>query len=190
MTRDFASKSKKRSNATRFTDNKQESISSFKTILMSLLLGVAITLVGVYFYLSEPTEKAVAEETTQPATKPSAKTRYKAVPQDEVQQNDFSFHDELKDKEVEVEVSEISQDATTSDTTYIMQCASFTSNARAEEVKAKIALAGFEAWIRTTTADSGKTHYRVTLGPYKSKRQAVRDRHALERNNINGCAIW
>lgn len=158
---------------------------------MSLALGVAITLTAVYFYQSSPSTTEVADETPikQPE-KPSAKSRYKAVPPEDIKDNDFSFHDELKDKEVIVDVPEINQEQPTSEKTHIMQCASFTSQARAEEAKAKIALAGFEAWIRITKSNSGINQYRVTLGPYTSKRQAVRDRHELERNNINGCMIW
>ena len=191
MTRDFASKSKKRSNATRFKENQQESISNFKTILMSLAFGVAITLTAVYFYQSSPsTTEERAETPAKQPEKPSAKSRYKAVPAEDVEQTDFSFHNELKDKEVIVDVPDTNQERPISEKTHIMQCASFTSPARAEQAKANIALAGFEAWIRITKSDRGINQYRVTLGPYTSKRQAVRDRHELERNNINGCMIW
>jgi len=190
VTRDFASKSKKRTNATRFKESKQESISNFKTILMGLSLGVVITLIAVYYYLSPASEDTATETVEKTPEKPSAESRYKAVPAEEVVGSDFSFHEELKDKEVEVEVPDLPEAQAKSDRTYIMQCGSFTQRNRADEVKAKIALTGLEAWIRSTTSESGKVWHRVTLGPYESKRQAERDRHELQRNNLHTCVIW
>ena len=189
MTRDFASKNKKRSNATRFKENAKESTNSFNTMIMGLVLGIVIALIAVYYYQSTPEEapQKVVEEIPK---KPSGKNRYKAIPAEEVEQSDFSYHEELANKTVEVEVQSLPEAPDNTGKTWIMQCSSFTDGARADKARAEIALAGLESWIRQTKDNAGKTWYRVVLGPYQSKRQAERDRHELQRNRIDGCVIW
>ena len=189
MPKDYAAKKSKRRNATRIEDV-ADSQGSFKIILMSTVFGVVLTLTGVYFYQNssdtqqEP-EQVIAQETK---PKPSAKTRYKAVPAEEID-NEFSYHESLKNKKIEVETPELPQTTNSSERRYIMQCGSFRSNADAERLRAQIGMNGFQARINKTSEQNG-IWYRVQIGPYTSKRQADSDRHQLERNNVNGCIIW
>jgi cell division protein FtsN len=87
----------------------------------------------------------------------------------------------------EVEVDVAKQEA--SDKRYLMQCASFKTRAQAEEMRAKIAFQGLEAQIRRSSGDNGDW-FRVILGPYDSKRDAERNKHALRKANITTCQIW
>ena len=91
----------------------------------------------------------------------------------------------LSDSEVQVEVKE----QQLSSKPYLMQCGSFRQNGQAEEMKARIALQGLEAQVRSSEGKNG-LWYRVILGPYLSKRAAEVDRHKLRRIDITTCRIW
>lgn len=189
MTRDFASNSSKRSSATRFKESNKESNTNFVVMILSLVLGIIVTLGAVYFYQNSPQETPPKEVAQEPE-KPSAKTRYKAVPADEVKEPEFKFHSELRDKTVDVEVEEQPETKSVSNKTSIMQCGSFKEVSRAENQKAKLAMAGFEATINVTKSSTGHNQYRVRLGPYKSSRKASQDRRAIQRDADILCEIW
>lgn len=76
-----------------------------------------------------------------------------------------------------------------SDRRYLMQCASFRDKRQAEEMQATIAFQGLEPQVRASNGSNG-LWYRVILGPYELKRAAEKDRHTLQRININTCQIW
>ena len=98
-------------------------------------------------------------------------------------EEEWEFIDSLPEFSVEVDAT----GPVKSDREYIMQCGSFKTQGRAEELKARLALQGFEA--RVIVSNGGKW-YRVVLGPYESKREAESDRHILRRAKIQGCKIW
>ncbi len=189
MTRDFASKSKKRSNATRFNESVKESNTNFVVMILCLVLGIAITLTAVYFYYNAPTE-APTQTVAEIAKPPSAKNRYKAVPADEIEESEFEYHKELPKKKIEIEVEPLPEIKSNATQTYVMQCGSFRQMSRAENLKAQIALTGFEARIRSSRNDEGHLWHRVVLGPYQSKRLADQDRHDIQRNTDIDCRIW
>ena len=188
MPKDYATKKTKRRNATRFEDV-GESSGSLKTILFSTIFGITLTLVAVYFYQNSKPVETETKVTEEPKEKPSAKTRYKAVPAEELEENEFSFHKELEEKTIEVEPPDLPKPAVDKTRRYIMQCGSFRKISAAEQLRAQIGMNGFEARIKTTS-ENNSTWHRVQIGPYESKRQAESDRHQLERNNINNCRIW
>ncbi|MBT8449080.1 MAG: SPOR domain-containing protein [Gammaproteobacteria bacterium] len=188
MPKDYATKKPKRRNATRFEDVGDPQ-GSFKIILFSTVFGIVLALVAVYFYQNEEPAESITVETTQPKPKPSAKTRYQAVPAEDVESNEFSYHESLENKTVVVETPELPTLSERSTRRYVMQCGSFRTINAAENLRAQIGMNGFEARIKTSSEKNGTWH-RVQIGPYESKRQAERDRHQLERNNVNQCRIW
>lgn len=98
-------------------------------------------------------------------------------------EEEWEYIDALPEASVEVDAT----GPVESDREYIMQCGSFRTPERAEELKARLAFAGFES--RVIESNGGKWH-RVVLGPYQNKRDAERDRHTLRRNDIQRCKIW
>jgi len=187
VAKDFAKSNKKRKSASRL-DSKEtgSSIQGWIWLVAGLLIGIFIS---TFLYIQYQTTE------TKPVTKvktptQSAKSRYKAVPAEEATESDFSFHNELENKTVEVPVEKSIPEKNTTHKNYIMQCGSFRNEASAETLRAQIAMNGFEANIKKTAEKSGQHWYRVVLGPYSSKRLAERHRHQLERNNINNCRIW
>jgi len=187
MSKDFAKKSKKGKSASRLDSQKTPNpIPVWIWLLAGLIFGVFAT---VFLYIQyQPTAvvKPVSKVESKP---PSAKSRYKAVPAEEVSESEFNYHNDLENKTIEVTVEEPLPDSKAEKRKFIMQCGSFRKEASAEKLRAQIALTGFEATIKETIEKNGLWH-RVVLGPYSSKRVAERERHQLQRNNINNCQIW
>lgn len=75
------------------------------------------------------------------------------------------------------------------DRRYILQAGSYKSDRDAEEMKARLALAGFEAVIQRVNIRYKGTYYRVRMGPYDSKRKVLLDRKRLGKLGINALAI-
>ncbi|MFC4700501.1 SPOR domain-containing protein [Glaciecola siphonariae] len=100
-------------------------------------------------------------------------------------EEEWAFIDALPEYSVEVDIP----DEVASDRKYIMQCGSFRTTERAEELRAKLALQGFEAQMLQSDGQNGRW-YRVVMGPYERKRAAERDRHQVRRANINNCKIY
>ncbi len=187
MPKDFAKKSKKRKSASRLdNENIANPIPIWIWLLAGLILGVFAT---VFLYIQyQPTAvvKPVSKVESKP---PSAKSRYKAVRAEEISESGFNYHNDLENKTIEVTVEEPLPDSKAEKRKFIMQCGSFRKEASAEKLRAQIALTGFEATIKETIEKNGLWH-RVVLGPYSSKRVAERERHQLQKNNINNCQIW
>jgi len=96
-------------------------------------------------------------------------------------QPNWEYEDALKTREIEVDIpAEKAQQRS-----YQMQCGSFRKQGDAESLKARIAFQGLNSQVRKTG-----NWYRVILGPYERKRLAEKQRHKLQRANINGCQIW
>lgn len=145
-------------------------------ITVSLVVGFAVFLYSIKDkgaeQLLEAPESTV-KEVEQPLGLPN-------IPEEE-----WEFFELLPQQTVTVEEKE----QQVSDRRYLMQCASFRVKQQAEEMKAKIAMQGLESQVRASDGSNGRW-YRVILGPYELKRVAEKDRHTLQRININTCQIW
>jgi cell division protein FtsN len=114
-------------------------------------------------------------------TKPSLERE----PLPELGEEEWAFIDALPEYSVEVDIPEVEA----SDKQYIMQCGSFRTTDRAQELRAILAMQGFEAQMLQSDGQNGRW-YRIVLGPYDRKRAAERDRHQLRRANVNSCKIY
>ena len=70
----------------------------------------------------------------------------------------------------------------------LLQAGAFNSSEAAENMKAKLALLGFEAIIAPTTKD-GSAVYRVRLGPYSHIDDLNRVRARLAENGIDASLV-
>lgn len=100
-------------------------------------------------------------------------------------EEEWAFIDALPEYSVEVDIPENEE----SDRQYIMQCGSFRTTDRAQELRAQLAMQGLESQMLQSDGQNGRW-YRVVLGPYERKRLAERDRHLVRRANINNCKIF
>ena len=188
MPKDFAKRTKKHNGASRFEKKKTRNPTpGWIWLVAGIVIGGLVSL-GIYTQLPTPEVKPVTEKKN---SIPSAKSRYQAVPAEKSSDSDFSFHNVLENKTVEVpEENTVLSTKGNAEKHYIMQCGSFRSKASAESLRALIAFNGFEANINATVEQSGDTWFRVSLGPYTSKRLAEQEKHQLEKNDINQCRIW
>jgi len=101
----------------------------------------------------------------------------------------YRTHTEMMNKTVEIPIEDLKLPEDEHQYSYTMPCGSFREKSRAEQLKAQIALAGYESKILPVMSKS-EWWYRVTLGPYNRKRQAESIRHRLQDNGFNHCKIW
>jgi cell division protein FtsN len=72
---------------------------------------------------------------------------------------------------------------------YFLQVAAFQNPSDADNIKARLALAGIEAQIQTATLPDGKVWHRVRVGPFASQDELSKSRTALKENNIEANLI-
>ena len=74
-------------------------------------------------------------------------------------------------------------------TVYYIQAGAFQTAADADNLKAKLALAGVEASIQTAQLPDGKTWHRVRLGPFTNVEDIGKAKARLKENQIEGQLI-
>jgi cell division protein FtsN len=70
-----------------------------------------------------------------------------------------------------------------------LQAGAFQSETEAENLKAKIAFAGFEATVKPVNVAGKGTLFRVRLGPYKSQDEVNRIKAVLSQNGIGASVV-
>ncbi|AXK73023.1 sporulation protein [Lysobacter sp. TY2-98] len=78
--------------------------------------------------------------------------------------------------------------AAPADTHYILQAGAFQASGQAEELKAKIALLGLGARVESAQI-SGKTVYRVRMGPYGSASELAEAKRKLASGGLSAMAV-
>ncbi|CAH0541706.1 SPOR domain-containing protein [Vibrio marisflavi] len=143
---------------------------------------IAVILVSAFGYglytLSKDPEppKAVIQPSKSISSKPAAKL---PPPPEEK----WDYVDTLPNREIEVKAKPLVE----SKIPYVMQCGAYKTKHQAETRKVDIAFQGLTSNI---VKKEGSSWYRVVLGPYKTKRDAEKDKHKLQRVKIQPCAIW
>jgi cell division protein FtsN len=74
-------------------------------------------------------------------------------------------------------------------TVYYLQAGAYQSEGDADNQKAKIALLGLEARVKSATVPDKGTVYRVRLGPFKSQSELSDAKGALQENGITASVI-
>ena len=159
-------------------------VAKFKVVFAICVLvafGAGIYWLGTLDAKQQPVTAETVSENKMAETKSVEASLDEKDPLPELPEEEFKFFAELPGYEVEVNVEAIE-----SDKRYLMQCGSFRMYEQADKMRAKMAFVGLEPQIR----GSQNGWYRVVLGPYTSKRRAEKDRHTLQRTNINSCQIW
>lgn len=72
---------------------------------------------------------------------------------------------------------------------FFLQAGAFQSQSDAENMKAKVAFAGFEANVRSVNLPDKGTLYRVRLGPYRSQDEVNRIKSALSQGGIGAVVV-
>jgi cell division protein FtsN len=72
---------------------------------------------------------------------------------------------------------------------YYLQAGAFQAASDADNLKARLALAGLEAQIQTATLPDNSIWHRVRLGPYTNAQDLDKARAALKENKIDNAVI-
>jgi len=193
MAKDYAKSKniKKKSGASR---SPQKSPLSVKLIIASLL--IMGTMIAFLIYLKVEHSATKIETQSQPKTVKKTTNKAPALKNNQPSnianklKNDsdevpfYRTHEEMLNKTVEIPIEDLKLPNDGHEYIYTMPCGSFRQNKRAEELKAQIAMAGYESKISEVKVTSG-LWYRVALGPFKSKRKTESVRHRLQDNGLN-----
>ena len=150
----------------------------FTGLLVGLLLGIGATVWLTMFikggdspFEDKKINAPSTEELAAKTPKPNKKTEENAVPQEESPEgskpaNDFDFYTILPETESTVTEQEIKNNTSTvKKDNYFLQVGAFQNEADADNMKAKLALQGFEAVVQTATIPDKGTWHRVRVGP-------------------------
>ncbi|HUW27728.1 MAG TPA: SPOR domain-containing protein [Sulfuriferula sp.] len=153
-------------------------------ILIGLLIGLASAIaIALWVSKSNPfttREKPAASEskgktaTNPPATTPPAEEKprfdfYKILPGNEAAMTDQDLHRNPTPPAGE---------------SYYLQAGAFPNSADADNLKARLALLGYEASIQTAEIPGKGIWHRVRVGPFNSMDELNKTRTALEQNQI------
>ena len=178
--------------------------STGRVLLIGLILGFIIGFASHWWFadtFSNAKElvahaKSVAGEKDEPETKPTAKvdkkaadSKYKPLKVDPQTEAEWSFHELLEEK-VDSTPNAPKSNGSTTAKSYVMGCAAFGAQEKAESMKAQIAFAGLQADVKPLTNKAGARLFRVQLGPYSSKAAAEADKKKLADAGITTCQIW
>jgi cell division protein FtsN len=173
-------------------------------ILIGLLLGLCIAL-GVALYINkganpfvqkqkqpEAAKEAPAQEPARSAA-PAEKSGKPGKPGETAAAQTkprFDFYKILPGTEEAVTDKEFKRAPPASaKEVYFLQVAAFQNPSDADNMKARLALAGIEAQIQTATLPDGKVWHRVRVGPFSGQDELSKSRTALKENNIEANLI-
>ena len=178
---------------------------NIKSLLIGLMLGLVIGVAiaaGVAIYIARiPSPFSHGAETPKPhmpevrgnidATPPASKAETKAP-----EKKPYTFYDILEgnktptpDQPATSAKQESPNAATEDKATFYLQAGSYQTESDADNQKAKIALLGLEARVKTATLADKGTVYRVRLGPYKSQDEASEVKSTLKGNGVEASLI-
>jgi cell division protein FtsN len=169
-------------------------------VLIGLLLGLCLAL-GVALYLNKvnpftakepkPKEPAAAKEppaaparSGPPAGMPQ--TASAPSPPKEAAKPRFDFYEILPGKQEPAARRDAREPER--EMTYL-QAGAFQKSSDADNLKARLALAGLEAQIQTATLADSSVWHRVRLGPYATSAELDRARAVLRENKIEPSVI-
>lgn len=166
-------------------------------ILIGLLLGLCIAL-GVALYINKGANPFVQKAKPADATgreTPAAETTQTPTSADkpaktaEVKPR-FDFYKILPGTEEAVTDKEFKRTPpASSKEVYFLQVAAFQNPVDADNLKARLALAGIEAQIQTATLPDGRVWHRVRVGPFSNKDELGKTRAALKENDLEANLI-
>jgi len=169
----------------------------FTGLLIGLLLGVGAA-VSLTMYINKGDSPFEDKKINAPSTesftakKSKGKTSSEsAVPQEESPENvkpanDFDFYTILPETESTVTEQEIKDNAATvKKDSYFLQVGAFQNVADADNMKAKLALQGFETVVQTATIADKGTWHRVRVGPLSNLDQINKIRGDLTTAGFN-----
>lgn len=166
-------------------------------LLVGLLLGVGAS-VALTLYLKgdnnpfapqkneqvaakdKPSKQKVSEETVKPNTGDGQALQ---------DPNKFDFYTILPETESKITEQQVKDNTTIKSDSYFLQVGAFENGDDADNMKAKLALQGFEAVVQTAEIPSKGVWHRVRVGPLSDVQQINKIRADLILNGFNADLI-
>jgi cell division protein FtsN len=141
---------------------------------LSLLIAFAISLIFLNktHNIKTATKKIIPLQAITTAQKPVAS---------EINKPQFDFYTILPKEKVN-----IPETSTENKTQYFLQIATFKNYTAADQLRAKLALLGFDVYIDKIKSKGDTVLNRINVGPYFSYKTAKQDQQRLKENNISG----
>lgn len=165
-------------------------------LLVGLLLGVGAS-VALTLYLkgddhpfsselmgkTENKQKSAKQKVSEVAVKPDA------APQELEDPNKFDFYTILPETESKVTEQQVKSNTTIQSDSYFLQVGAFENEDDADNMKAKLALQGFEAVVQTAEIPNKGIWHRVRVGPLSDADEINKVRGDLILNGFNADLI-
>lgn len=161
----------------------------FNGLLLGLLLGVAST-VGLIIYIkgdhspfsgfftppANEVELPIKNTVTEEEVKPGS-----AAIEDP---NKFDFYTILPETESKISEEQVKKNPTIKQESYFIQVGAFAKEDDANNLKTRLALVGFEAFVQTADIPNKGTMHRVRIGPLNDLAKISKISHELETNGF------
>jgi len=164
--------------AGRATPRPRKNTKTTKPFPWPLVITVVALVIGFVWFLYHLSQKTPVEDAVTPAIT-AKKDELPPKPAAEP----YQYIKELENKEIQVQVEELEAKGP-----FLMFCGTYRAIETAQQMKAKVAFAGYPSEVRRIEGKNG-VFFRVTLGPYTSKRQAESDKSRLLRQKVADCRI-
>ena len=164
--------------AGRATPRPRKNTKTAKPFPWPLVITVVALVIGFVWFLYHLSQKTPVEDAVTPAIT-AKKDELPPKPAAEP----YQYIKELENKEIQVQVEELEAKGP-----FLMFCGTYRAIETAQQMKAKVAFAGYPSEVRRIEGKNG-VFFRVTLGPYTSKRQAESDKSRLLRQKVAECRI-
>lgn len=163
--------------------------SLFSGIMIGVIVGLAVAAgVALWVDRSNPFKTRDATSVTPPSSKsakPAPVAPNAAPPATDSEKPRFDFYKILPGNETPMTEQDLHQRPTpAAGEQYFLQAGAFPNSADADNLKARLALLGFEAAIQTAELPGKGLWHRVRLGPYTSLDELNKVRAALVQNEI------
>jgi cell division protein FtsN len=173
-------------------------------VFIGVLVGLVLALAVALYLNKAPSPFVSRDKTTEPDK--NAAPAGKAIPKSESDKppspaqtakgvepkTRLDFYTILPGKEEVVpdkDVSRASPSSGASRVVYYLQAGAFQNASDADNLKARLALAGLEAQIQTATLPDKSVWHRVRMGPYTNAQELDKVRTALKENKIENAVI-
>lgn len=179
----------RRGKSSRKRNNKRASWRWLWLLIGILLGGIAAGTLAtkVTTLWNKSQQKQMAVKTKKPS-KPRARRPKAAKKANKPQEIEFEFYKLLPDgSETRLNQSSVYKPKTRN-YRYILRAGSFRKLTEADELKARLTLNGFKPAINKTTL-SNKIWYRVQIGPFNNKQDAITQQQKLLQQHINGIIV-
>ena len=157
-------------------------------IIIGFVLGMGVAF-GFAIYLNRTNSPFVEKELPagRKELKPMESAKGSHPPKSAEGAPKFDFYDILPGKQEAMPTKP--SDAADAKERVFLQAGAFQNSADADNLKARLALAGFEAQIKTAHLPDNKTWHRVRLGPFENTEEAQRVMSTLKDNQIQANLI-